>query len=400
MEYCIYHSRDLDGLTSGAIAYANQRQFGEDCTLVGYDYGQKLDTRRFKGKSTLMVDVSMDMESMDKLGNNCQQLIWVDHHVSAYNQLLQYCEDNSYSIQETQVSELIKKLQINQMNVVYYYSSVLSGCEMMAALFGTGISKEAKTFVAILGQYDTWRNTEDKKRITDKDWDKVVMPIQYFFRSANGPIAVFDLLNKASYYGEDKLTLEKAVSAGTYILEYQKIVNASNGEKHFDFEFEGLYLTALNTTMSAFNSLSFNQIYHQDVFQAMMPFCYDGRDHSFKFSLYTTREDVDILSIAKKYGGGGHAKACGFSIPAKYVHFIDDKIVIKSLETNDVYVPEVAPKYSKRGCTYYSRFERDYMIANINKNKFEADFIELSEEAFINKYQKDIINSQDYGKES
>ena len=31
-------------------------------------------------------------------------------------------------------------------------------------------------------------------------------------------------------------------------------------------------------------------------------------------SLYTTHHNVNILAIANKYGGGGHAKACGFSL--------------------------------------------------------------------------------------
>jgi nanoRNase/pAp phosphatase (c-di-AMP/oligoRNAs hydrolase) len=28
--------------------------------------------------------------------------------------------------------------------------------------------------------------------------------------------------------------------------------------------------------------------------------------------MYTERKDVDLSLIAKKYGGGGHAGACGF----------------------------------------------------------------------------------------
>ena len=75
MEHCIYHSRDLDGLTSAAIIYNSQTSFGEDCFLTGYDYGQKLDTRVFKGKSTIMIDVSMPMERMDLLGKNCMEFI-------------------------------------------------------------------------------------------------------------------------------------------------------------------------------------------------------------------------------------------------------------------------------------------------------------------------------------
>jgi phosphoesterase RecJ-like protein len=36
-----------------------------------------------------------------------------------------------------------------------------------------------------------------------------------------------------------------------------------------------------------------------------------------KGSLRTRRNDVDLSEIAKKFGGGGHPKAAGFSMPGK-----------------------------------------------------------------------------------
>ena len=44
------------------------------------------------------------------------------------------------------------------------------------------------------------------------------------------------------------------------------------------------------------------------------------QDGQVKGSLRTTEPDVDVAAMAKKFGGGGHKKAAGFSVPGKLVH--------------------------------------------------------------------------------
>lgn len=46
-----------------------------------------------------------------------------------------------------------------------------------------------------------------------------------------------------------------------------------------------------------------------------------------KGSLRTIREDVDVSAIASHYGGGGHVKAAGFSIPGKLEKEVQWKVV-------------------------------------------------------------------------
>jgi hypothetical protein len=75
-----------------------------------------------------------------------------------------------------------------------------------------------------------------------------------------------------------------------------------------------------------FNSNSFESAYNPEFHDAMMPFNYDGQTRMWNFSLYTTKPEVDILSIAKQYGGGGHKQACGFQLPNNKVNFIENGI--------------------------------------------------------------------------
>ena len=71
--------------------------------------------------------------------------------------------------------------------------------------------------------------------------------------------------------------------------------------------------------------MSFEGYYHQDVHDAMLAYLFDGKKKKWTFSLYTTNDEVDILSVATKLGGGGHKKACGFQLDPEMVHFKNNK---------------------------------------------------------------------------
>jgi oligoribonuclease NrnB/cAMP/cGMP phosphodiesterase (DHH superfamily) len=44
---------------------------------------------------------------------------------------------------------------------------------------------------------------------------------------------------------------------------------------------------------------------------------YDSEDKRI-FSMRTANDDIDLSEIAVKYGGGGHAKACGFAVSRQH----------------------------------------------------------------------------------
>lgn len=46
----------------------------------------------------------------------------------------------------------------------------------------------------------------------------------------------------------------------------------------------------------------------------------ENSDNTIKGSLRTTRDDIDVGAIAKKWGGGGHKKAAGFTLKGRLVY--------------------------------------------------------------------------------
>lgn len=403
MEHCIYHSKDLDGLTSAAIIYSYQKSFGEDCILTGYDYGEKLDTRKFKGKTTLMIDVSMEMERMEMLGTNAMEFIWIDHHVSAMEKFLSYCLLKGYTVRETRFNDLIKKFECYEMNVTYFYSERLSGCEMAHSMYGKMFQQKTSSYVIkALGQYDTWRNTDEKKFVSDIDWS-MVMNLQYYMRTCRNPMEVFENLVQFDTVNSHFVN---AVNAGISILKYQKNQNMSIVKSHFEVDINGLKVIALNTPF--FNSQSFETYYAPEVHDAMMPFIYDGKLKVWKFSLYTTKDDADILNVAKLFGGGGHAKACGFSLPEDMVRFTEGELRFisstvcleceKREKTKEDY-KKINPKSfnekpSRKSHVYREHGDHGYLVPNLFAKKFDAA-IETGDPLFTENYSKyKIINGK------
>ena len=323
MDHVIYHSKDLDGLTSAAILKSYKEGFGEDCFLTPYDYGEKLDTRKFRAKSVVMIDVSMEMDRMQMLGDNSMEFIWIDHHHSAKEKIFDYCERKGYEIIENKYNDLILKYTIKGMNMTYIYSERLSGCEIALSLYGSNFRDMNSDFIIrCLGQYDTWRDTDEKKFISDKSWKDDVMPIQYFMRTCKNPDEVLKILRAAKK--DEPEFMANIKNSGEAILKYQSLKNLDVLKNHFEFELDGLRIISLNTPF--FSSQSFEGYFAPEIHDAMMPFVYDGRSDSWKFSLYTTKEDIDILSIAKRFGGGGHKGACGFMMKTAQVIFTANRI--------------------------------------------------------------------------
>lgn len=327
-DYGIYHSRDLDGITSGAL----QKMFlGIPFTdLIGHDYGQKLDLRKFKNKDVVMCDVSLEPERMFSLANNASSFIFVDHHISKKDELLEYSKEHGIDYVVTSITGQIQCFDFYDAGLVFYFSEKLAVCEMMVQLFANPeFTQDAKRIVRCLGQYDTWRNNNEKQLHNDEDWKKIVLPLQWGMREHRTPEKVFHVLKGQIddiYY---RVVFDILISKGKSVLNYQEAIDVSNMERNsftFELEVNNKKLRVLALNGGPFNSNTFQSAYNPDYHDLMMPFVFNGQEGHWTFSMYTTKNNVDILSIAKAFCGGGHKQACGFQVAADKVSFIDNQI--------------------------------------------------------------------------
>lgn len=275
----IYHSRDLDGYSSGAIIklkYPNAK-------LIGFDYGEflKIENSDF-GKPIIMADVSLPMPKMKELAElSNNQLTFIDHHKSA-------------------IADYKKFVEIEN-NGKQFCTAVLE--DGIAACEGTWKylfpDKKMPEAILLLGQYDTWRN-QDKDR-----WENRILPFQFGMRMiCNSPDTFPDYL-----FSDNDEIIESIIKDGKTVLKYQAQVNEQACKGVFECEFEGLRAICLNG--GGFNSDVFKSVYDESKHDVMMPFKFDGKNNKWIISMYGTK-DIDLSVIAKKYGGGGHKSACGF----------------------------------------------------------------------------------------
>ena len=78
--------------------------------------------------------------------------------------------------------------------------------------------------------------------------------------------------------------------------------------KGFEIEFEGHKVFAMNIGLAGsdwFKSID------DGSYDILMPFSYNGKHKNWSYSMYS--KTVDVSVIAKKYGGGGHKGASGFT---------------------------------------------------------------------------------------
>ena len=73
----------------------------------------------------------------------------------------------------------------------YFYSDRLSACEVCRTIYPMG-NELTMAKIRLLGQYDTWRNTEERKFINDSKWEKALR-FQYGMRNIG---TVEELINE------------------------------------------------------------------------------------------------------------------------------------------------------------------------------------------------------------
>ncbi len=267
---CYFHESDLDGKASAAIV---KYRFPE-CKTVGVQYGDPLPIDTIKKDETVfIVDFSWDMVDMRKLADYCN-LVWIDHHKTAMEA---YEREKDLDIQG------LRQDGIGACALVWRYLA-----------FAKSIPPYG---IQLLAEDDVWNHKNSN-----------TLPFQFGMRlEVNSPDA---LIWKMLFEGGNEVVMD-VCSRGDIILRYQKQSNEIYaGVSAFDLEFEGIRFIALNKTIGG--SQLFDSVFDPDDHDAMLRFGWSNDGH-WIVSMYALPGTIDVSHIAKKYGGGGHAGACGFT---------------------------------------------------------------------------------------
>lgn len=262
---CFYHSADLDGHCSAAIV----KKFRPECEMIPIDHGDPFPWDSiYSDEKVYMCDFSLQPFSEMLRLDDISDLTWIDHHESAIN-----------ALHESGVR--IDGIQRNGLGACGYTWLYFSYMDMPHG-------------VRLLAEYDVWDHR-----------DPDTLPFQYGMEMEK------DILPEAAVWEEVLSSKRPAriIERGEVALVYDNqcsLVYANAAA--FDLDLHGLNFIALNRMCC--NSRAFETVYDQVVHDAMMAFGW--RKGRWYVSMYTTKDSVKILDVARAYGGGGHAKACGF----------------------------------------------------------------------------------------
>ena len=110
----------------------------------------------------------------------------------------------------------------------------------------------------------------------------------------------------------DDSAVDEAQQRGAYILAYSKTVVKKICEKASRRKLAGHDVLVVNATH-----------WMSEIGARLSPDCdvaliwyYDHNDRLNKVSLRSFHDHIDASELAKRFGGGGHKKAAGFSLPA------------------------------------------------------------------------------------
>ena len=271
VDLVIYHGNCTDGF---GAAYAAWKLLGDRAEYHAAKYGEPPPD--VAGKNVLVVDFSYDNATTKRLIKDAKGLLVLDHHKSAMVEL--------HDIDCTHVD----------MNH--------SGAMLAWTFFHPG--KEAPRMI---------------KHIEDRDLWKWEIPYSKEFAAAFDMVP-FDFEEFDKYL--DDSAVDNAQERGAYILAYSKNVISKIAKNAAPRKIDGKDVLVVNSShwMSEIgNSLSTRCDY-------ALIWYYDHGTRQVKASLRAHHEDADVSEVAKRYGGGGHRKAAGFSLhPGEGIETVFDK---------------------------------------------------------------------------
>ncbi len=260
----IYHANCTDGFGS---AYAAWKLLGNRAEYHACTHGQKPPNVR--GKNVVILDFSFDNKTTKKMIKDAKELLVIDHHKSAVVEL----HDIS--------------------NTIFDMSK--SGATLAWEFFHPG--KESPKFI----QY-----------ITDRDLWKWELPYSKEF-SAAFDMVPFDFEEFEKF--EDDSVFDDAVKRGSYILAYSKTVIKKVCEKASSRKLGGHDVLVVNASH-----------WMSEIGARLSPDCdiamiwyQDHNEKIIKVSLRSFHDHVDVSEVSKKFNGGGHKKAAGFTLPFDFV---------------------------------------------------------------------------------
>ena len=271
----VLHHADADGRFAGYIAQKTLKNLGLEVQTFEVQYGEEfpLDIDAIKSNVFVyIVDFSYAREVMDKIYEKTKGLVVLDHHKTAKDA----CKGAPYAV----------------------FDLTKSGA-LLAWEYFMGEDEEPPLLCKVVNDRDLWKfevpetnavSAYLNAKLDTPDWEK------------------WDELCNS------KEKMAEAIQVGEMLIELKEkyISKFINGNSYNVTTFEGWKCVVVNSG-EYISDLSAALIKHREADMSVCWFMVTGK---IVFSLRASAtSSADVSVIAKKFGGGGHPKASGFSLP-------------------------------------------------------------------------------------
>ena len=283
----VFYHVDNDGKCSAAcIRLFYQKKSDYDASSIEYfpiNYGWDFPFEKInQDELVYIVDFSIEPEDMTKLLSITNNVIWIDHHISAIRKY----DDFNTNISGLRVNGIAGCM------LTYCYLFEMNGDKS----FDISMTNNAPKFVKYIADRDVWKfeyGETTKYFSLGLDCEK------------NDPE---DFIWDQLFDSDDNELMTHLINNGKSIKKYKdnyfsRYVNS----KGFETELSGYSAYAVNISPGFASSEIFDDI-DKTKYDIFVIFAFNGIDWSY--TIYSDKIDVSL--IASSYGGGGHKGAAGF----------------------------------------------------------------------------------------
>ncbi len=263
----LYHASCNDGFCAAWLFW---RYIDKEAEFIPVQYGEPFPRTTVHDRNVFILDFSYPRDDLLNLrAEGPKKLLVLDHHKTAEEELkgLDFC----------------------------VFDKDLSGATLTWRYFfnhGGDVPAQPPWLLRFIGDRDLWRFKLDDTRAIHAG----LQLYPYEFK-------VWEKIHKR---GKTLLVVE-----GMTILKYTKQLIESACSFACEIELDGHKVLAVNATNKAITSDLGHKLSHGYAFGVV----WFATEDKIVFSLRSTEEGIDVAELAKKFGGGGHQHAAGFSMP-------------------------------------------------------------------------------------
>jgi uncharacterized protein len=278
IEIVIYHGQNCtDGF---AAAFAAYLVLGDKAQYIAAEHGPNAPSIDVTGKNVAIIDYCFSKEIMQRMISQASSLIILDHHASAQEALSDV--DDKYKV----------------------FEMAQSGASLAWNYFH---GEDVPLLFRFIEDKDIWRwALKDSEEFSAAF---SMIPLEFS--------AWKDLLDSG------EAGIQNLIEKGSAILSYKKSVIDSHVSRAVPCrlkvapEFNGLAVNGTTVASEIGNAMCQSQGVDYGLIWS-----YEHATHTYRVSLRSDSDRVDVSKIAKHFGGGGHRRASGFSYSGKNIEEI------------------------------------------------------------------------------